>query len=173
MRGQFQKELKNCNQLCPKSGVIRGSTWPYLNRMKFLECTVLAYKPKKEKLSKRKLRELKQMEEESVWDAEENSEEHSVINVEVEDLEVMDDSYVSDEYAIIEEIAEEVVGTETIEETHEYGSNNTLENYSKMQTLLSGFEEEALLCMDRRIIAFLCKCQLRALSDQNIDDLFV
>lgn len=142
--------------------------------MKFLECTVLTNKPKKEKLSKRKQRELKQMEEEAVWKTEEISEErHNVLNVEVEDLEIIDDSYVGEDYAIIEEIAEEIVGTETIEEINEFGTNNTLENYSKMQTLLSGFEEEDLQCMERRLIAFLCKCQLRALSDQSIDDLFV
>ncbi|KAM7355044.1 uncharacterized protein ACRADG_001272 [Cochliomyia hominivorax] len=189
LRGQFQKELKHCRELCPKSGLIRGSTWPYLERLRFLECTVQANKPKKLKLSKRKLRELQELEQETVWkdddsDSRQSVEEELVDDTEYtieevtetvqEDSQMMEDVYLCDEdYSIIEEIAEEVVGTEEIEQAEDIGSDDTLENYDKMQSLLTGFEEDTLQTIERRLMAFLCKCQLRALNDQSIDDLYV
>lgn len=186
LRGQFQKELKHSNELCPKSGLIRGSTWPYLNRLRFLECTVQANKVKKERISKRKLKELEEMKQETEWKQEDEestlSEEYSAEMFKVENIreelletQTIEDIYVDDEsYSIIEEIAEEVVGSETVEEeTDDFASNNSLENYQKMQSLLAGFEEETLHIIERRLFAFLCKCQLRALSDQSIDDLYV
>ncbi|TMW51682.1 hypothetical protein DOY81_003228 [Sarcophaga bullata] len=188
LRGQFQKELKHSNELCPKSGLIRGSTWPYLNRLRFLECTVQANKIKKEKVSKRKLRELEEMEQESEW--KDDDDEESILSEEefetdmfkVEDIteEVQEpqtleeDIYVEDEsYSIIEEIAEEIVGSETVEESDDFASNNSLENYQKMQSILADFDEGSLHIIERRLCAFLCKCQLRALSNQSIDDLYV
>ena len=40
LRAQFQRELRNCRELCPKEGIIRGSNWPYLERLGFLEETI-------------------------------------------------------------------------------------------------------------------------------------
>ncbi|XP_065360980.1 uncharacterized protein LOC135954694 [Calliphora vicina] len=184
LRGQFQKELKHSNELCPKSGLIRGSTWPYLTRLRFLESTVQSNKPKKEKLSKRKLKELEEMEQESVWKSDDSDSRHideqdNDYNIDdltdtVQNSNVIEETYIGDEdYSIIEEIAEEVVGTEAIEQTENFALNNTIENYRKMQTLLSNFEEDSLQTIERRLMAFLCKCQLRALSEQTIDDLYV
>lgn len=151
--------------------------------MRFLECTVQANKPKKQKISKRKLKELEEMEQEITWKADDvESESTHSEEVDVEHLEydevtnsnVIQESYVGDEeYNVIEEIAEEIVGTEHVAQTIEYGTDNTLENYSKIHTLLSSFGEETLHCIERRLTAFLCKCQLRSLSNQSIDDLFV
>lgn len=193
LRGQFQKELKHCNELCPKSGVIRGSTWPYLERMRFLEGTVQANKTKKKKLSKRKLKELQELEQEPDWKDEDTESRHSeeievggeeqIHEYQIEEItdtiqeepQVIEETYVEDEdYSMIEEIAEEVVGTEHIEQTEDdYATDDTVENYHKMQALLNNFEEETLQTIERRLMAFLCKCQLRALNDQSIDDLFV
>ncbi|XP_023297219.2 uncharacterized protein LOC111679855 [Lucilia cuprina] len=191
LRGQFQKELRHCTELCPKSGLIRGSTWPYLNRLKFLEATVLANRTKKLKLSKRKLKELQQLEQQFEWRSEEEEDEEEEeeedrlseepeheYNIEeitdnVEHTEVIEETYIADEdYSIIEEIAEEVVA-EATEHVEHFTPNDTMENYRKMQSLLDTFEEEAMQIIERRLLAFLCKCQLRALSNQTIDDLFV
>lgn len=152
-----------------------------------MECTVQANKIKKEKVSKRKLRELEEMEQESDW--KDDDDEESVlseeefqneiykvedITEEVQETQTLEDIYVEDEsYSIIEEIAEEIVGSETVEETDDFTSSNSLENYQKMQSILAGFDEGSLHVIERRLLAFLCKCQLRALSNQSIDDLYV
>lgn len=185
LRGQFQKELKHSNELCTKTGLIKGSTWPYLERLKFLECTVQANKPKKEKKSKRKVKLNKQIENETkpVWIHEDTESilsgdyehEYNVeeITHQVDAANNLENTY-EDDFSIIEEIAEEVVGTETMEQTEAYMSNSTTpENYRKMQALLSSFEGETLLRIESRLMAFLCKCQLRSLGEQTIDDLFV
>lgn len=180
LRGQFQKELKHSNELCPKTGLIRGSTWPYLERLRFLECTVQAYKPKKEKLRKRKAKEIceEPQESEHVWQSDDSDTKMGGDmddNDLMKDLEddgqettnPMEDSY-EDSYAIIEEIAEEVVGTEEHIEIE-----SSMDNYHKIQSLLMDFEGETRRRIERRLMAFLCKCQLRSLSHQGIEDLFV
>ncbi|XP_075162508.1 uncharacterized protein LOC142235138 [Haematobia irritans] len=181
LRGQFQKELKHCTELCPKSGVIRGSTWPYLERLKFLECTVQAYKPKKERVPKRKQKENRELPDESdgIWDTDDaeaklNEEIVNDFHIELtqdgqqeEIVENTLEEHFSDSYSIIEEIAEEVVGTE------EHIIEDRAETLRRIDTLFEGFEGETRERIEKRIIAFLCKCQLRALNEQGIEDLYI
>ncbi|XP_013107864.1 uncharacterized protein LOC106087384 [Stomoxys calcitrans] len=182
LRGQFQKELKHCNELCPKSGVIRGSTWPYLDRLRFLECTVQAYKPKKERIPKKKQKEPQDVPEESddIWESDDtdtkfHDEIGSDFHIELATTSGQEEQIVqhdleehfSDTYSIIEEIAEEVVGTEdTIIE-------DTTDTLRRIETLFEGFEGETRVRIEKRIMAFLCKCQLRALNQQGVEDLYV
>ncbi|XP_061395580.1 uncharacterized protein LOC133331194 [Musca vetustissima] len=184
LRGQFQKELKHCNELCPKSGVIRGSTWPYLERMRFLECTVQAYKPKKERERKRKPKEIPDLLQEAnnFWESDESNSKMPEDNEEDNDMgsdfhielhttehegtHQLEEQF-SDSFSIIEEIAEEIVGTEdTIVE-------DTTDTIRRIEALYMGFDGDSRERIERRIMAFLCKCQLRALNHQGIEDLYV
>ncbi|KAI9587078.1 uncharacterized protein LOC119645254 [Glossina fuscipes] len=174
LRGQFQKELRHCTELCPKSGKIRGSSWPYLERLRFLENTLQYNKPKKPRLSKRKQEQLQQMQDD--WKADDSGEnmdkisdieDHSVQNITQhiggEDNPV-NESYTEDsDYGLIEELAEEVMGPDS--------STISPSNLKKIEALLFGFEGETRNRVERRITAFLCKCQLRILNQEDIDDL--
>lgn len=186
LRGQFQKELKHCNELCPKSGVIRGSTWPYLDRMRFLECTVQAYKPKKERERKRKTKEIPDLLQETnnFWESDDSNSKMTDDNEDNEENDMGSDFHIelqateheethqleeqfSDSFSIIEEIAEEIVGTEdTIVE-------DTTDTIRRIEALYMGFDGEPRERIERRILAFLCKCQLRALNNQGIEDLYI
>lgn len=174
LRGQFQKELRHCTELCPKSGKIRGSSWPYLERLRFLENTLQYNKPKKSRLSKRKQEQLQQMQDD--WKADDSGgnidkisdiEDHSVQNITQhiggEDNPITE-SYTEDSnYGLIEELAEEVMGPDS--------STISPSNLEKIEALLFGFEGETRNRVERRITAFLCKCQLRVLNREDIDDL--
>uniref|UniRef100_A0A1A9WT84 MADF domain-containing protein n=1 Tax=Glossina brevipalpis TaxID=37001 RepID=A0A1A9WT84_9MUSC len=176
LRGQFQKELRHCTELCPKSGKIRGSSWPYLERLRFLEHTLQYNKPKKPRLSKRKQEELQQMQDD--WNDDDKSENmDKSSDIEIHNIQDMTppigeednpvtESYTEDsDYGLIEEVVEEVMGPDS--------STMSPSNLEKIEALLFGFEGENRNRVERRITAFLCKCQLRILSQQDIDDLYL
>lgn len=187
LRGQFQKELKHSNELSADTGIIKGSTWPYLNRLRFLECTVQANKPKKLRIPKRKVKTSPQIENQNLSPIQQPekeepdiyySEEYNDFRIEditdqVDPSDLIEETYI-DDYSMIEEIAEEVVNTDMIiVQTDEFLDNTSVDNTHKIQALLLSFEGETLQRIERRLMAFLCKCQLRALGEQTIDDLLV
>lgn len=51
--------------------------------------------------------------------------------------------------------------------------SESTQNMQRMKALLDGFDGDNWQRIERRLMTFLCKCQLRALTNQGIDDLYV
>lgn len=262
LRGQFQKELRHFNKLCPKSGLLRRSTWPYLQRLRFLESTLQFNRPKKLPTNRRRRKdpefgiidyyqsndyaddnavtvntlincdscetvenrdgntfhgiidadsldhstdancfnytdiECRNADDEHQNDAtneniqangNENdsnqlelqasmAEQHEDIVEHIwpdEDNSHIVESFEDDTgYSLIEE---DISGSDcSVQTDHRTDSSkNSVANLNKIQTLLMGFNDENRHRIERRILAFLCKCQLRLLINYDINDLCI
>lgn len=141
-----------------------------------------AYKPKKVKVPKRKPKEDPDYfpDDENTWEDSDDSQSKMVEDIETDYNIVqlpsneqeqhnnpLEEEHFSDSFSIIEEIAEEVVGTD------DHIIEDSTDTIRRIETLLMGFEGESQQRIERRLMAFLCKCQLRALTDQGIEDLYV
>lgn len=159
LRRRYQFEMDRNSQLCTKTGIIRTSYWPYLNRLKFLDNYYQPLQPKKEKKPKRKAKPKQKKVIQKSWSDEDDS-----------------DNHFSDDFDRDCNVEDHITATNIIkEETVKVEKREIIkDNFHQMQVLLAGFEGESLTRIERRLMAFLCKCQLRALSgDQTIDDLYV
>lgn len=87
----------------------------------------------------------------------------------IENTSNIEETYVDSEYVIVEEIQDEEIQLEEDEPIDD--TEKRLENLRKIQSLMANFEGERLKKIEKRLMAFLCKCQLRALTHQGIEDL--
>ncbi|CAD7004531.1 uncharacterized protein LOC101455613 [Ceratitis capitata] len=159
LRNHFQRELRHCRDLCPKEGIIRGSTWPYLERMRFLEFTNIFDKPKKalnikygSKGSKNKLLETN----ERVFTGEADK------SIEMSRL--------------LDKTTSEALENETstaFQISDKSSVHYSVENCGQIAYLLRKVRSERKAQIERRILAYLCKCQLRAITNKDISDIKV
>ncbi|XP_053955367.1 uncharacterized protein LOC128861332 [Anastrepha ludens] len=163
LRNHFQRELRHCHELCPKEGIIRGSTWPYLDRLRFLEGTIRFNKPDKPFRT--------------------NKREHKCVHLKHLDADeeimcegVTNDSLPHNEgFVEFEELANEIFENE--ESAALSGPDELVQerltNFEQMAELLNNIRNESKIEIERRIMAYLCKCQLRALVGEGITDLTI
>ncbi|ALC43753.1 CG9948 [Drosophila busckii] len=143
-----------------------GSTWPYFERLKFLSSSDMLSRPK----AKPKSRALVESEQsiqvpplvtdEFVGQNEWQSYNDCVVIV--NDMEQHVDSTF-----IIEEIIESTAATDKQTES------STAEDLLKIDQILEQLDEKQRQRAERRIMAFLLKCQLRGLMNEAIDDLAI
>ncbi|XP_011212962.1 uncharacterized protein LOC105232800 [Bactrocera dorsalis] len=161
LRNHFQRELRQCHELCPKEGTIRGSTWPYLESMRFLERTVcLNNSSKRSRINKReKLRlhskNLEASEETLSRSSPYNNYQYNETIIEYEEL--TNSGFEKEAFPILQ--------NET-----EFNHERML-NYERMATLFNNVPNEIKDHIERRIMTYLCKCQLRAISNDGIADI--
>ncbi|XP_030372463.1 uncharacterized protein LOC115622605 [Scaptodrosophila lebanonensis] len=209
LRYQFKKELRRTEKLCPKLGVVRRSTWPYLERLRFLIDT----EPKQKCRVPTNLGEQTEMEatpeattsaplEQGVWQTYDGCLVMQVTQTEQPDASTFIDG---DDSFIIEEIIEGP-GEQMIKEDATYANyreqQQTLQNqptqikpqrpassavslepfldeidenvsFLNVDSLLSQLKAVQRERAERRVFAFLLKCQLRSLLNEPIDDLVI
>lgn len=156
LRNHFQRELRHCHELCPKEGTIRGSTWPYLERLRFLERTVCFNKPSK-RLRINKLEKIR-LNSKNLEGREETVSGSSSYNETIIEYEELTNSN-------IEKGACAILQNEG-ELNHE-----RILNYERMAKLFNKLPNEIKGHIERRVMTYLCKCQLRAITNQGIADI--
>ncbi|KAH8305248.1 hypothetical protein KR018_006736 [Drosophila ironensis] len=158
---QFRKEFRRADT--------KGSTWPYLERLRFLADT-----PQRAK-SKAKSK---------VKDAQEGpTGGPSLVIEEATPVQFVWETYeegVADDQAfiveeIIEEASDQIIQEEIIYEEEASPAEILYppESFQQVDTLLAQLKEPHRTRAERRIMAFLLKCQLRSLSNQGTEDLSI
>ncbi|XP_016990295.1 uncharacterized protein LOC108052409 [Drosophila rhopaloa] len=155
---QFRKEFRRADT--------SGSTWPYLERLRFLADNQSSPKTK----SKPKVRDLAGKQEDSVQE-----------EIPVQFLwETYEDGEVTQQPStflieeIVEEPTEQVIQEEIIYEEQETAQIlSPRSSFLQMDQVLAQLKEPQRKRAERRITAFLLKCQLRALSNQSGRDLII
>ncbi|XP_036338435.1 uncharacterized protein LOC118748178 [Rhagoletis pomonella] len=157
LKNHFFRELRHCHQLCPKEGIIRGSTWPYLERMHFLQRTAPFNKPSKCEQTYRSVEHLESAEEE------------------MSETQSNDNLQPNESYIEFEELSNDILDNEksVVLPDPDQMIKERLENFNQMAELLKNIPSETKIQAERRIMAYLCKCQLRALVNKGIDDLSI
>uniref|UniRef100_A0A0A1XLW6 Transcription factor Adf-1 n=1 Tax=Zeugodacus cucurbitae TaxID=28588 RepID=A0A0A1XLW6_ZEUCU len=161
LRNHFQRELRHCHELCPKEGTIRGSTWPYLESMRFLERIVRFNKPIKglcyNKRERKRLdsKILEASEETISGSSSYNNYPYNEAYIEYEEL--TNSSFGKRECAALQN-EDEII--------HE-----RMLNYEQMAKLFNKIPSDLKVHVERRIMTYLCKCQLRAIASEGIADI--
>lgn len=152
---QFRKEFRRADS--------SGSTWPYLERLRFLADN--PQRPKNKYKNKCKDSTDKRepgSHEATLWEA-------------YEDGETMEETGTFMIEEIIEEhdqiIQEEIIYEEVDSESAEILSPSS--SFLQVDRMLAQLGEPQRIRAERRITAFLLKCQLRSLSNQSVDDLII
>ncbi|KAH8297814.1 hypothetical protein KR054_010877 [Drosophila jambulina] len=157
---QFRKEVRRADS--------SGSTWPYLERLRFLADS----QPLPKARSKAKPKDSP-----SKQDTVVNETAVQFLWETYEDGEITQtpSTFIIEE--IVEEPNEQVIQEEIIhEEEDEPQPAHTLSprsSYLHMDQVLAQLKEPQRRRAERRITAFLLKCQLRALSNQSAEDLVI
>ncbi|XP_017080363.2 uncharacterized protein LOC108114111 [Drosophila eugracilis] len=153
---QFRKEFRRADT--------SGSTWPYLERLRFLADN----QPPSRTKSKAKAKD-------SPGKPDDTSKEETPVQFLWETYEDGEDPQQSSTFIIeevIEEPSEQIIQEEIIyedQESAEILSPRT--SFLQMDKVLAELKEPHRKRAERRITAFLLKCQLRALSNQSVEDL--
>ncbi|EDW72798.1 uncharacterized protein Dwil_GK16989 [Drosophila willistoni] len=150
---QFRKEFRRASQT--------GSTWPYLQRLQFLADLQLRSKRQKKPLSEAH-------QEMAMATIEEPPMEHLLWNAEQQNN------------FVVEEIIEDTSNDQIIHEEIIYEEDENQQEYMYPSTdflqidkILAQFQKPHRVRVERRIMAFLLKCQLRSLVNESIDDLTI
>ncbi|XP_016933385.2 transcription factor Adf-1 [Drosophila suzukii] len=155
---QFRKEFRRADT--------SGSTWPYLERLRFLA----ENQPPSKNKSKPKTRDSPGKQEETIqeetpvqflWETYENG-----------DVPQQSSTFIIEE--VIEEPSEQIIQEEIIYEEQEPAEIlSPRSSFLQMDQVLAQLKEPQRKRAERRITAFLLKCQLRALSNQSVEDLTI
>ncbi|KAH8379751.1 hypothetical protein KR009_006958 [Drosophila setifemur] len=161
---QFRKEFRRADS--------SGSTWPYLERLQFLASNP-GQRPKSKPKSKDSLGSQESIVQEEtpvqfLWETYDEGE-----------TSVQPSTFIIEE--IIEEpndqiIQEEIIYEENDQEEEEEEPAQILSpksSFLQMDQVLGQLKEPQRQRAERRITAFLLKCQLRALSNQSVEDLVI
>ncbi|XP_067643020.1 uncharacterized protein [Eurosta solidaginis] len=153
LRNHFHREIRHCTELCPKQGIIKGSTWPYLERLRFLENSIRTAKPERSPLISENEPRGFQLNADNETTLDSSSNDSSQISKYFEDYEYVKDDKLDDKLTSDQLIQERA------------------SNMRQMAALLNNIPSEHKSQVERRILAYLCKCQLRAIANEDIDDL--
>ncbi|XP_016956280.1 uncharacterized protein LOC108028806 [Drosophila biarmipes] len=155
---QFRKEFRRADT--------SGSTWPYLERLRFLA----ENQPPSRSKSKSKARDSPGKQEEAIqegipvqflWETYENGE-----------VPQQPSTFIIEE--VIEEPGEQIIHEEIIYEEQEPAEIlSPRSSFLQMDQVLAQLKDPQRKRAERRITAFLLKCQLRALSNQSVEDLTI
>ncbi|XP_017121787.1 transcription factor Adf-1 [Drosophila elegans] len=155
---QFRKEIRRADT--------SGSTWPYLERLRFLGESQPPAKTK----CKQKVRDSSGKQEDSV---EQETPVHFLWET-YEDGEVTQQPSTFLIEEIIEEPSEQIIQEEIIYEEQETAQIlSPKSSFLQMDQVLAQLKEPQRNRAERRITAFLLKCQLCALSNQSTSDLVI
>ncbi|XP_052845529.1 uncharacterized protein LOC128258140 [Drosophila gunungcola] len=155
---QFRKEIRRADT--------SGSTWPYLERLRFLGESQPSAKTK----CKQKVRDSTGKQEDSV---EQETPVHFLWET-YEDGEVIQQPSTFLIEEIIEEPSEQIIQEEIIYEEQETAQIlSPKSSFLQMDQVLAQLQEPLRNRAERRITAFLLKCQLRTLSNQSTRDLVI
>ncbi|KAH8234603.1 hypothetical protein KR032_000413 [Drosophila birchii] len=159
---QFRKEFRRADT--------NGSTWPYLERLRFLADSQprpkARSKPKQAKDCPNNEDQPKETGVQFLWETYEDGE-----------VTQTPSTFIIEE--IVEEPSEQIIQEEVIyeeEEEEEHQPAHVLSprsSYLQMDHILAQLKEPQRKRAERRITAFLLKCQLRALSNQSAEDLAI
>ncbi|KAH8397568.1 hypothetical protein KR222_010256 [Zaprionus bogoriensis] len=153
------------------------STWPYFERLRFLSQTQQRAKPKPAPVQVEELKAQLETQTDELPNEEQNAWQsyNDCVVLQVGEVEQHADSTF-----IIEEIIEsnehmlqEEIIYEEAEQLQEELLATPVSNYLKMDKLLQQLQGNPKRFAERRIMAYVLKCQLRALSDEPIDDLVI
>ncbi|KAH8342476.1 uncharacterized protein [Drosophila kikkawai] len=160
---QFRKEFRRADT--------SGSTWPYLERLRFLADS----QPRPKARSKAKAKDSPDKE---ATDINEKETTVQFLWETYEDGEITQtpSTFIIEE--IVEEPSEQIIQEEIIYEEEEEPPQpaqilSPQSSYLQMDQVLAQLKEPQRKRAERRITAFLLKCQLRALSNQSVEDLVI
>lgn len=151
---QFRKEFRRADT--------SGSTWPYLERLRFLAEIQPPSKVKtKPKTNKQEATIQTETPVQFLWDTFEDG-----------DVPQQSSTFIIEE--VIEEPSEQIIQEEIIYEEQEPAEIiSPRSSFLQMDQILAQLKEPQRRRAERRITAFLLKCQLRALSNQSVEDLSI
>ncbi|XP_017048491.1 uncharacterized protein LOC108093081 [Drosophila ficusphila] len=155
---QFRKEFRRADT--------SGSTWPYLERLRFLADSQPQIKAKtKSKIKDSPNKQNGSVQEETpvqfLWETYEDGE-----------VTQQPSTFIIEE--IIEEPSEQIIQEEIIYEEQEPAQIlSPRSSFLQMDQVLAQLKEPQRKRAERRITAFLLKCQLRSLSNQSVEDLVI
>ncbi|XP_014088790.3 transcription factor Adf-1 [Bactrocera oleae] len=155
LRDKYRRESQKAQELGRKAGGIKsaqGSTWNLLDKMSFLDHHTRVHSSTSTKSAAENIR--------SSWSEMEAEQLIEQLPNEDDPLqEAMDEQTV----ALETKKPEPIVSTTT----------TTASCLKRIETLLEGLDEENRTKAEKRIVAYLCKCQLKFLENESIDDILI
>lgn len=160
---QFRKEFRRADT--------SGSTWPYLERLRFLADS----QPRPKAKSKPKTKDSPGKEEVTGFNEKETTVQFLWETYEDGEITQTPSTFIIEE--IVEEPNEQIIQEEIIYEEEEEPEPAQIlsprSSYLKIDQVLAQLKQPMRKRAERRITAFLLKCQLRALSNQSVEDLVI
>uniref|UniRef100_A0A0C9RDX4 Adf1_2 protein n=2 Tax=Endopterygota TaxID=33392 RepID=A0A0C9RDX4_9HYME len=155
LRDKYRRESQKTQELKRKTGGIesaQGATWHLLDEMKFLDHHTRVHSSTSTKSAAENLRtSWSEMEAEQLIEQLPNDDDPL--------QEAMDEQAV----ALEAKKPEPVVSTTT----------TTASSLKRIETLLEGLDEDNRTKAEKRIVAYLCKCQLKFLENESIDNIVI
>ncbi|XP_067642839.1 uncharacterized protein [Eurosta solidaginis] len=158
LRDRYRRELQKAQEMQRKAGGarnIKGSNWHLWDKMKFLEGHIRLHSSHSTKSVAENTK--------SSWSEMEAEQfvEHSA----------------SEDDPLQEAMEEQSISMDTkkpdIELYHTTATASSSSYIKRIETLLDGMDTSNRTKAEKRIVAYLCKCQLKALNNEAIDDIAI
>ncbi|XP_054733405.1 uncharacterized protein LOC129241210 isoform X2 [Anastrepha obliqua] len=154
LRDKFRRELQRLQEMDRKAGGVKtpkGSTWHLLNKMSFLESHIRLHCSHSTKCPANNIR--------SSW-------------IEM-DAEQLIEQVTNEDDPLQEAMDEQTVTFDTKKSDNVVNSPPVTSFMKRIESLLEGMDVVNRTKAEKRIVAYLCKCQLKSLENESIDDVVI